>query len=129
MAIKEALDFIKYQSVSIQKHLTSEHHKLVEKFQAFKDRTDHRLKRADNIEKLVSDLELRYALESATKEAMYAMDATNPLRLFDCLIPELTAYRPLKLPLNQDTYVQNYIAMQNVKETELKIVSLSQHFC
>ena len=123
MAIKEALDFIKYQSGSIQKHLTTEHHKLVEKFQAFKDRTDHRLKRAEIIEKLVSDLELRYSLESATKEAMYAMDATNPLRLFDCLIPELTAYRPLRLPLDESMYAQNYIAMQQVKETELKILN------
>ena len=40
---------------------------------------------------------MKEVLESSSKEAMYAMDDTNPLRLFDCLIPEITAYRPMKI--------------------------------
>ena len=91
--------------------MTSEHHKLVEKFQDFKKRTDDRLKRAEEIERVVTDLEMRYSLESTTKEAMYAMDATNPLKLFDCLVPEVTAYRPMRLPLSKEKYTLNYIAM------------------
>lgn len=55
-------------------------------------------------------LESRYALESPTKEAMYALDATNPLSLFDCLIPEITAYRPLRLPLTEKQFRVNYEA-------------------
>ena len=35
------------------------------------------------------------AIESSSKEAMYALDETNPLSLYDCLVPEITAFRPL----------------------------------
>ena len=40
---------------------------------------------------------MKDALEFSQKEAMYAMDDTNPLRLYDCLLPEITAYRPYKM--------------------------------
>ncbi len=46
------------------------------------------------------------ALQMQTKEAMYALDATNPLSFYDCLIPELEAYRPkrIKPDLDKLTY-------------------------
>ena len=53
---------------------------------------------------------------------MYALDATNPLSFYDCLLPELTAYRPRKLKLVHD--IQDYRAIHDLKNTELKIVSL-----
>ena len=43
LAIQDAINFIKIQSEFIQKHLTKEHHKLVEQFIAFKGRTQERL--------------------------------------------------------------------------------------
>ena len=53
---------------------------------------------------------------------MYAMDATNPLRLYDCLIPEITAYRPHRI-LYDEMAQNNYVAKLQLKETEYAIVS------
>ena len=65
------------------------------------------------------------ALENSTKEAMYALDATNPLSLYDCLVPELEAHRPLKLPnFNFKKIVHdNNEAKLKLAELELKLVS------
>ena len=53
---------------------------------------------------------------------MYAMDATNPLSLYDCLIPEITAYRPKKILTTQQE-ANNFEALLLLKEKELAIVS------
>jgi len=65
------------------------------------------------------------SLENSSKEAMYALDATNPLSLYDCLIPELEAYRPLKLPqFNfKQMIISNNEAKLKLAETQLKLVS------
>ena len=53
----EALEFVKSQTETLSKHLTKEHHKLIERFMAFKDRTDDRLKEVDKIEKNMQEME------------------------------------------------------------------------
>ena len=50
---------------------------------------------ADRFEKKYFDVQMLQAIESPAKEAMYALDETNPLSLYDCLVPEITAFRPL----------------------------------
>lgn len=65
---------------------------------------------------------MKEVLESSSKEAMYAMDDTNPLRLFDCLIPEITAYRPMKI-FRAKKKADNFDALYKLKEKELAIVS------
>ena len=50
IALQEARDFIRSQSEAIQKHLTREHHKLVQRFIDYKDRTKARLLRLDERE-------------------------------------------------------------------------------
>lgn len=43
IVMQEALDWVKKQSVSISKHLTNEHHKLIEKMLDYKERTQKKL--------------------------------------------------------------------------------------
>ena len=47
----EALDFVKSHTENISKHLTKEHQKLIDRFIAFKVRTEERLSDADQLEK------------------------------------------------------------------------------
>ena len=101
-AMEEASNFVSNQTDAISKHITKEHHRIVERFMAFKDRTDERLEHADRIEKEMCKLEKIRAIEAPTKEALYALDETNPLSLYDCLIPEITAYRPLRRPMSDE---------------------------
>ena len=98
IVMEEALEWVKKQSVTISKHLTNEHHKLIEKMLDYKERTQKQLDLLDLYQAQFDSFERRMALENSSKEAMYALDATNPLSLYDCLVPELEAHRPLKLP-------------------------------
>ena len=45
----------------------------------------------------IKELTMKEATEYSSKEAMYAMNNRNPLKLYDCLIPEITAYRPMRI--------------------------------
>ena len=71
------------------------------------------------------------SLENSTKEAMYALDATNPLSLYDCLIPEIEAYRPMKLPqFNfKQMIISNNEAKLKLAEKELRLVSQILALC
>ena len=63
------------------------------------------------MEKSIVEMTQIAAIEAPTKEAIYALDDTSPLYLFDCLKPEIHAYRPLKLPLSNYKKRLNYEAM------------------
>ena len=56
---------------------------------AYKERTEERLAKTDELEKTLADMTLLQSIEGATKEAIYALDDTTPFRIFDCLVPEL----------------------------------------
>lgn len=75
------------------------------------------------MEKTMKELQLREAIEAPAKEAMYALDDANPLRLYDCLVPEIEAYRPLARTTSDEVALENNIAKLALKEAELKIVS------
>ena len=45
----------------------------------------------------IKELTMKEATEYSSKEAMYAMNNRNPLKLYDCLIPEISAYRPMRI--------------------------------
>ena len=63
----------------------------------FKERTFGKIARYEEMEQTIKDLTMKEATEYSSKEAMYAMNARNPLKLYDCLIPEITAYRPMRI--------------------------------
>ena len=121
--MQEARDFIKNKSHEIQKHLTKEHRKLIDRFIAYKERTEERLEHVDKLEATVKEMAMKEALDGPTKEGMYALDAANPLKLYDCLLPEIAAYRPLRRPITAAKSKANYEAKLRLKETELQIVS------
>ena len=50
LAMEEAKDWVKEKSIEIEKHITKEHHKLIELFQAYRKRTDGRLAYMDKME-------------------------------------------------------------------------------
>ena len=75
----ESSEFIKMKTAEIQKHITKEHQKLVERFIAFKSRTKERVDKNDEMERTIIEMTMKEALEEPAKEAMYAMDSTNPL--------------------------------------------------
>ena len=54
---------------------------------------------------------MKEAMESPTKEAIYALDRANPLKLFDCLVPEIEAYRQLGPAITDRNFRTNYEAM------------------
>lgn len=123
IAMQEALQFVKNQSEAIQKHLTREHHKLVNRFIEFKERTESRLAMVDGLEREILELTQLKAIESSVKEGIYALDEHNPLQLFDCLVPEMDAHRPLKLPISKEKQVRNNEALLKLKEIEDRMVS------
>ena len=125
--LHEAIDFIKKKTVDIQSYLTQEHQKLVKRFIDWKERTQDQVNRNVLLERTLYEMTMKEAIEFQTKEAMYAMDSTNPLRLFDCLIPEITAYRPIRI-LYKEQEQNNYQAKLKLKETQLAIVSCFSKF-
>lgn len=54
--------------------------------------------------------EKRISIESATKEAYYAMEHKHSLDFYDCLVPEIEAYRPLRLPVTKQKRYDNNVA-------------------
>lgn len=94
--MQEAREFIKVQTDKIQRHLTKEHHKLVDRFLDYKNRTKARLEKLADREAALSEYMMREAMESSTKEAIYALDnGSGPLKLYNCLVPEIEAHRKL----------------------------------
>ena len=63
----------------------------------FKERTFSKIARYEEMAQTIKELTMKEATESSSKEAMYAMNDRNPLQLYDCLIPEIDAYRPMKI--------------------------------
>ena len=65
------------------------------------------------------------AIEAPCKEAMYALDETNPLSLYDCLIPELEAYRPMRIQkMTKSKRTANAEAQLELVEKEIELVSV-----
>ena len=126
---EEARDFLRTKAKEIERHMTDEHYKLVQRLIDIKERTFSQIAKNEELEKTVKSLTMNMAIEQAQKEAIYAMDDTNPLRLYNCLIPEITAYRPMKILTDQQK-ANNFKALQKLKKTELAIVSaLMQSVC
>lgn len=69
---------------------------MVDSFSLIKAETSLKIMRLVQLEEKQKKLERRLAVESSVKEAMYALDMQNPLQLYDCLIPEIDAYRPTR---------------------------------
>jgi len=54
---------------------------------------------------------MKEAVESSSKEAIYALDLNQgPFKIFNCLIPEIEAHRPLGAGLTDKGLRQNYDA-------------------
>ena len=92
---------------------------------AFKERTKDQLDEGVAMQKSQFEAQIRLAIESPAKEAMYALDDTNPLRLYDCLVPEMEVHRQLGRVVTDERAQANHIAKLKLKKTEFKIVSQS----
>ena len=60
-----------------------------------KERTKDQIEKLGQQKVIITEMTMKDALESSTKEAIYALDYANPLKLYDCLVPEIEAHRQL----------------------------------
>ena len=77
--------------------LTKAHHQLVSQFVGFKERTEEKMKKADQAIKEMSMLEVALAQKTPVMEAEFAMDDRTSLNLFDCLVPKLREHRRFRI--------------------------------
>ena len=78
------------------------------------------------MEESVFNITMTSANEAPVKEALYALDEKNPLSLYDCLVPEITAHQRIRMPAtrsNKAGLVANGEALLKLAEVELRIVS------
>ena len=68
--------------------------------------------------------EKRISIESATKEAYYALEHHHSLAFYDCLTPELEAFRPLRLPVTKQKRYDNNVAKLEVFKKQIELVSI-----
>ena len=62
------------KSGEIERHITKEHHKLIELFLGYRKRTDGRLAQMDKMEARDKLLTFMHTFEAPVKEAMYGME-------------------------------------------------------
>ena len=61
-------------------------------------------------------------LEAGVKEAMYALDETNPLRFYNCLTPEITAFRKIRpADMSKKMREKNYVAKMELVDKQIKL--------
>ena len=94
MAQQDSIQFIKDKSAALEKYLTLEHRKIIDNFKFIKEHTREAMQRLQYLEIERIEYQKRQAIEQGAKEGLYALDMYTPLRLYDCLLPELDAYRP-----------------------------------
>ena len=95
---------------------------MLDSFRTVQVETSAKLLRLTELEDTQKALERRIAIESTTKEAVYALDMRHPMSLFDCLIPELEAYRPIKPRLRPKwTYEENVVASTKLNKLKWKL--------
>ena len=64
---------------------------------------------------------MKEAIESSTKEAIFALDRQTPLKLFDCLVPEIEAFRQLGQPITEQKFRANYEAKLQYAKVKLEL--------
>ena len=109
MAQSDALNFVKEKSEALSKYLTQEHRKIIDNFTHIKESTREQLYRLNKLEAERVYDQVRYAVDSSAKEALYALDMDSPLQLYDCLIPELDAYRPQRLQIRSQWEQEDHV--------------------
>lgn len=98
--LDQACLFIREQTQVVTQMLSKQHHRVIEQFIEFKDRTEAKLNRAINLEKTIAHLERLVALKTPVMEAEYAIDERSALSLYDCLVPALKEHRRFKVQAN-----------------------------
>lgn len=63
----------------------------------FKDRSDEKIKKADNLISQMALLELALASKTPVMDAEYAIDDRTPLSLYDCLVPKIKENRRFRI--------------------------------
>jgi len=105
----EALLFVRENGEIISKTITKQHHKIVKAFEDYKEITFNRIKYSYKLEDKLRNLDSRIMVEAPVKEALYALDETNPLSFYNNLVPELTAFREIKMSeISKEKKQQNY---------------------
>lgn len=103
------------------KLLTKQHHKLIQQFIDFKNRSEAKLKKADKLISHLGYLEQCFALKTPVMEAEYALDERTSLGLYDCLVPMLKEHRRFKINFEEKFSVNDFKTQQRVKELEYEL--------
>ena len=81
----------------------------------FKERTDEKLKLADEIGANVTKLETMLAMKTPVMEAEHILDERNNFKFFDCLIPKLKEHRRFKLLPDSEFSLADFKTQQKVR--------------
>ena len=87
--LAEAVKYFKQSSLSINKLLTREHHKIVKQFIAFKERVANETEAAEKYMQTVKEAEQEGALVNPVLEAFYNSRKEEPSKLYQCLMPTI----------------------------------------
>ena len=87
--MKEASAFITHKLEDVARVLTSEHHRIIEQFIFYKNKTQRQLDMSDRLQQKYRDAVKAQCLQSPCFEASFAMDNRSVLRLYDCLVPKV----------------------------------------
>ena len=117
----KACQFLKEQTAHVTQIVTKQHHFLLQQFLHYKDRSDDQIKKFEELKRVVGMLELAVAQKTPVMEAEYAIDDTNKLSLFDCLIPKLKENRRFKIQKDEVFSIADFKTQQRVKQLEWEL--------
>ena len=87
--MKEASVFITSKLEDVARVLTSEHHRIIEQFIFYKNKTQRQLDMSDMLQKKYREAVKAQCLQSPCFEASFATDNRSALKLYDCLVPKV----------------------------------------
>ena len=97
IAMQEAMEFVKKQSVKVASIMTKEHHKMTRQFLDYKSRTIHIMETNNGLKEEIKEVECALALKYPVDDFDFVHPEENPLKLYDCLIPEVRKNRQFRL--------------------------------
>ena len=118
---REARKFVAELNTALCEQMTVNHHKILEQFVDFKDRTIRRIEYNDHLKDVTMQLEKRLALQSPAFEGEYAIDERTTLSLYDSLIPKLKEHRRFKIKADDAFSINDFKVQQRLRELELKL--------
>ena len=97
IVMKEAGDWVRDQTKHITEELTKTHRTILSKFCEYSELGSALQQERETLLENWLTFEKAYAIRSPVMEAEFAHDDSNPLQLYDCLIPKLREHRELRI--------------------------------